>query len=87
MRLGKILATTCSSGRRQPRERNKDEANKGMTAQKNLMVKGIHQERDDTRKPLFYLFSRFFVAFQILFTHVTYFYAYKTPIFMRQATC
>jgi hypothetical protein len=41
MSLGKILATTCSSGRRQPREHNKDEASEGMAARKNLIVKGI----------------------------------------------
>jgi hypothetical protein len=34
-----------------------------------------------------YVFSHFFVAFGILFTHVTYFYAYKSHIFMRQVTC
>jgi hypothetical protein len=41
MSLGKILATTCSSGRRLPREHNKDEASEGMAARKNLIVKGI----------------------------------------------
>jgi hypothetical protein len=36
----------------------------------------MHQERDDTRKPLFYLFSRFFFG-------IPNFYSHTSHIFMR----